>query len=279
MARDFNGSTDRIDYSSISLAPETTGLSVSCWIQWGTIEDAIYINNLESSGTIIHGLITVNIAGQDRLVPVVGASTTQYQHYSNSNLTTLFSTGTWYHILWTISSNPTDENDLKCYIDGSEMAYGGGQGSGDIIATDAVVLGGRTAVDDRNFDGVIAETGVWLDELSLADAEQLASGASPLMVNPSALSFYAPLSGGYQDVVGGSAGVLDGTSAFAHPRIMRPSPFAPIPSPAKGKIWVNDAASWDAGAVQQTHPGTGWTDTSPLQQMHCWQMTSSRLQS
>ncbi len=33
--------------------------------------------------------------------------------------------------------------------------------------------------------------------------------------------------------------------------------------PAQGKVWVNDAATWDAGAVEQDYPGeANWSDTS-----------------
>jgi hypothetical protein len=130
---------------------------------------------------------------------------------------------------------------------------------------DVLTIGGRNAApDDGLFDGKLAEIGIWDTELTTAEAFILSKGVSPLLVRPGNLVAYYPFVGGTLNDRAASNALTDTgtTTAAAHSPAMRPAPFAPTPSPAKGKIWVNDAASWDAGAVQQTHPGTGWTDTS-----------------
>ena len=118
-------------------------------------------------------------------------------------------------------------------------------------------------------DGYIAEVAMWDVELTQAEVERLAAGLSPLFIRPASLVYYAPMrdwaSNNYPAVVNPSSIALAPledapSSAEIHPPIIYPSNNV-LQFPARGKIWVNDAATKDGGEVLQTHPGTGWTDT------------------
>lgn len=77
-------------------------------------------------------------------------------------------------------------------------------------------------------NGTIAEVGIWNVALAAADWAALGGtpAASPLMVRPDALIFYAPLIGSFSpeiDEVGRNEMTVTGASQVAHPRIIYPT--------------------------------------------------------
>jgi hypothetical protein len=231
MARDFDGSTDRIDYASISTDAESNGHSMSMWVKPDSLAANQYFTNCEASGAPKQVIFIFNITGQDRLIASHISSGDQYLFNPTGTIVSdVLTIGAWSHILYTMPSNPDTTSRLqRMWIDGveetSSVVY---SGTGDPNTTDAISLAGRTSTDDRNFNGKLAEVAQWNTELGDAEAAQLSSGVSPLLVRPDNLGYYAPLDGGYHDYVGGSAGTLDGTTASPHPPIIRPAQFTPV---------------------------------------------------
>lgn len=77
------------------------------------------------------------------------------------------------------------------------------------------------------FNGRIAEAGIWDVVLTTGEIAQLAAGCSPLLIRPSALVSYVPISGAADpelDWMGGGGFTLSGTAAKAAgpPRIIMP---------------------------------------------------------
>jgi hypothetical protein len=72
---------------------------------------------------------------------------------------------------------------------------------------DTLALGVLRDLSPNEFySGKAAELAVWNVALAQAQVEMLAEGLSPLLVNPGALVFYAPLVSNFNDIVGGLAG-------------------------------------------------------------------------
>ena len=281
MAYDFDGSTDALitTLNARSTSPFYGGGSLSWWMYLDTFGGGGGFGNIfnHSDATQTHqhdnawGVYLRDT--NDSLLffyqydATYNSKVRQYESATNS-----ITTGSWIHVLIAYDANETaaSEDAPSVWIDGAadtptaETALGSdGTALNFAGKSDGFLIGNEGYQQARAFDGRLAEVAFWDAELTLQDAQALASGISPLAVRSSNLLNYFPLVNGLQDEVGGNtlsnaAGVPYG----AHPPVMRAAPIYTVPTPAKGKIWVNDAATWDAGAVQQTHPGTGWSATS-----------------
>ena len=75
------------------------------------------------------------------------------------------------------------------------------------------------------WDGPVAEIGIWTSALSAADFAALHKGVSPLLIQPQSLAIYIPMIGKYSpeiDIVGGLSGTITGTIAtLSHPLVIR----------------------------------------------------------
>lgn len=79
---------------------------------------------------------------------------------------------------------------------------------------------GTRISDNDNFDGDIAEVGVWNVALTAAEIASLADGMTCDKVRPQSLVFYAPLVRDLQDVRGGLTITNTNTATVAnHPRV------------------------------------------------------------
>jgi len=77
-----------------------------------------------------------------------------------------------------------------------------------------------SASGSTNFDGDLAEVGVWTTDLTLGEVTSLAKGMACNLVRPSSLSFYAPLIRDLTDIRGGVAITNFGSVPVApHPRV------------------------------------------------------------
>ena len=66
----------------------------------------------------------------------------------------------------------------------------------------------------------VAEAAIWTAALTASDILSLSQGASPALVRPASLAFYAPLIRDLQDLRGGLAITNDnGATVADHPRI------------------------------------------------------------
>lgn len=211
MARDFNGTTDRIDYGS---AFDTTGqaLTVAGWIWTDEITPAtskFIWNSAISSG---------------------GSGTVFFQNQSLQSLgfTRVYSSGTskLYTSAWTISTATWTHVAVTCPGTASgavNFYYNGGvtpnttttNGSGtEATANSGFSLGGLVSADTRNWNGRMENMSVWNRVLSAAEILALARRAPPTYYG-NGLKFHARLVGADYTNVYDATGTLDGTTEVA----------------------------------------------------------------
>lgn len=215
MARDFNGSTERLqkDVAPITGPP----LSVSAWfdsdIDPGTPHRTMLsITDKDASGQFyklyIEGFGDRNVHWESRDV-TAGVATS----------TTFWSVGTWHHALGVEAS----ASDRRVYLDG------GGKGTDTTnktpVGLDHISVGRLgSSSPDNHFDGKLAEVGLWNVALTDDEAVSLASGVSPLRIRPGNLRGHWPIfgTGSPEPDFSPQANhlTLFGTSIADHPSVM-----------------------------------------------------------
>lgn len=218
MARSFNGSTDRIDYSNIQSVGVAQTIAFS--VIPGSISQFQYYFCVHTSGDSGIGmLIWVSNDGSNGNVT--------FQHVTSSiNIrritSTLLSVSTPYRILCTWDGGFTASN-IHIFIDGSEASYALSiNGTGTLADTaGSWSIGGRIYDDNRNFNGVFSNFGWWNRVLDQGEIDADSAGRSPL-TNRRGLKFAPPLIRHQRDPVSGQVGTLDGTTVANHPRTIFP---------------------------------------------------------
>ena len=155
--------------------------------------------------------------------------------------TSSLTTGAWVNIIVTYDAGATT-NDPAIYLNGVSQTItqlvGDPTGSVD-TNTDAYVIGARGNDAIRNFDGKEAEFAIWDRILTADEIAGISKGFSPLFFLRSLVS-YSPLIRNMVDLKNGA--ITDtGTTEFAHPRIIYPTPSqirrytkASTPPPSSG---------------------------------------------
>jgi hypothetical protein len=224
MARDFNGSTDRLDWANISNT--VSALTISSWVYVDTIGQLRYVfashNSANTGFAEIFGFGYVDSTHISLFMNAQGATALQ-RGSDTFNPSTI--AGAWHHILMTWDGGTTATN-AHLYLDGTELAYTTPINGATLTAGTGVwSLGGRIYDDNRNFDGKIAEFGVWNRVLSAGEIAALAAGATPGAYSTNLLHYYSALTDTTTAEIGGAAATADGTSySSAHPTITRLSP-------------------------------------------------------
>jgi hypothetical protein len=246
VARDFNGSTDRIDYPS---AFDTTGqaITISMWINADDDTpgaNAFLFNSAVVGGT--GGTVFYQVAGASTQLAFFRAGSLASLVHATTG--SLFTAGTWAHVLATHDGVMTTGSSAHIYVNATEPSYVLTEnGDTELTANSGFSLAGRTADDARNWDGKMAEVGVWNRVLSAAEIAALAK-AYPPNDFPYLLKFYAPLVRDAHNFRGG-ADTLDGTTVYQHPRIIRRMP----------RLWrPNPAAAAPASTGNHRVIGGGW---------------------
>lgn len=218
MARDFNGTTDRIDYT---LPFNTAGQATSyfCWAYFDVLQPTTnpdYIFQSTATGGVSSLLFDQEPNGAGRLQLQRITDGTTLNRISANNVIT---TGVWTHIGFTAAGNLT-ASDQDIFVSGVEVTYStstSGTGT-ERPAVDGFSLGGRPSDDARNFNGRIAWAAAWNRTLAAGEIAMLAAGMSPLIVH-NGLRMFAPLVGAPHDLCNPNSGTVDGTSIIAHPRV------------------------------------------------------------
>ena len=155
--RDFNGSTDRIDWSS---AGDLTGsaLTISAWINSdGFAGNSDYIFEIHQSGNTAIGM-------QFYL-----AATTNIYYQRGTGVTSVYRgvtaddfTGALTHVLVTHNGTLNDYTTIHIYVNGTEVTLAVTNQNGSSVAdpTGSWSVGGRIFDDSRNFDGKISQVAV-----------------------------------------------------------------------------------------------------------------------
>lgn len=222
MARDFDGSTDRIDFANIwnSAGQAQT---ISFWTYPGSVATNQYFWTSLGDGQVTGAVGT--FPGTGAVSFFVSTDNTNLSRRSDA---AQIATGSQQHILLTWDGSLTAAN-VHIYVGGTEVS--GYQtttdGVGNFDAADGEhSIGGRIADDLRNYDGRLAGFGWWNRVLGAGEIVSLAKGYSPRFI-PNGLQAAPDLLRSLIDPISGKVGTADGTTVIAHPRIIYPS-----------KIWV-----------------------------------------
>jgi len=149
--------------------------------------------------------------------------------YKLATYTTSPSADTWYALGATY-----DGTNLKAWLNGAVEATTAATALVTGLSVVPCAFSAIAGTSPKLEDGAIAEWAIWNDDLVAAEMEALADAASPLLIRPANLIFYAPL---VRDIVSwkGPALTSSATSVFDHPRVIYPS---------KGR-----SLRWTAGAT------------------------------
>src|SRR3990167_8038264 len=193
MARDFNGSTDRIDWASI-YTPGANPITVAAWVYFDTVTPATpqYIWHVGTNTNTPSFAMMTGTSGDIRVF-VSCATTSQVRPSANSTL----SISVWTHLLFTWDGTLTDATTIHIYKNGAEVSYATStNGVGAMLSTaGSWSIGGRISDDTRNLNGRIAEIATWNRVLVAGEIASLANAYSPLFI-PSGLKYYADLIAG-----------------------------------------------------------------------------------
>jgi hypothetical protein len=199
--------------------PGVYPLTFSFWVKPNSLVTNARMLTLQlstASSTLQQHALRVNSSGgvQCSIVNNVGGST--------ANTTNNMTVGVWQHIF---SAQP-DLNTMNAFLNGTGKASL--SGSLNPSAPDRLTVGATAgSTVTAPFDGLIAELGVWNVALDDSIAPILATGISPLLVQPNNLIAYWPFFGNNSpenNLKSNSAtmSIVGSLSKAAHPRIFMP---------------------------------------------------------
>lgn len=217
MARTFDSTTDRITFGTAAMP--TTG-SITLWFfpNWvdndGVSHEWFMAHAAEpspgsfrllkfSNGNFFGGWYT---AGVDHRVVLAHTSYT-------------VNSGAWNHLAltWNDTSNVT-----TAYLNGTSIGSFGTLVT--FTTTQTLTIGNSTAESggNLNFDGDIAEFGLYNADLTAGEVTALSKGFAPTLVRPQSLVNYLPL---LREVIAykGPAATDTTTAVAVHPRIIYPT--------------------------------------------------------
>jgi hypothetical protein len=142
---------------------------------------------------------------------------------SKNNATVPVSTATYTTNTWTYAAMVfTSDISRALYLNTSVVNNTSSIADATGTAFTSMAIGRRHVVGTtpQFFNGRIAEAGIWTAALTASDISSLSRGASPALVRPASLAFYAPLIRDLQDLQGGLVITNNnGATVVDHPRI------------------------------------------------------------
>lgn len=244
MARDFDGSTDRIDYAN-PYNCNGNPFTMAAWCNADAIPtDLRYIMNVHVSGDTSYGvgLCFDYVDATNTRLNFFFQGGTNLARISGSIATATLVSG-WHHYAVTHDGSATAAS-CQIYHNGVEVASYNNTNNGATLldTTGSLSLGGRIYDDNRNLDGQEAEAALWNRQLSVSEIASLSKRYAPSFLK-SGLIFYAPLGGfgNIKDDVYGKTGTLDGTTVVDHPPMIYPYSPTTLMTPAASAGWANIA--------------------------------------
>ena len=208
-SRSFNGTTDRIDWTSVANLTNSP-ITISAWVyNSGAGATSDYIINIHPTGDAAFGIVfylyDVNLVGfiRNGTQPYTWA-TGQFANWTNS----------WHHVLVT-HDGTYDYSKIHIYLDGIESVLYANQQNGSAESTMAGSwsVDGRKFDDIRNFNGRISQVGVWNRVLTSTEITNLAIGYAPSR-DQSGLQFYFPGNTSSLAATPGGTGTADGSTSI-----------------------------------------------------------------
>jgi hypothetical protein len=221
MARDFNGSTDRLDWANF-FNPQSQDISISMWVYadslTGPATFATVRTGVDSSESFALWLDSSN-----RFSLIRYNTLNAFYTMVEASGTNFPSTGSWFHLYAHNDYSETPTNGYVLTVDNSTLGttnYYGPTGT-ERSGSGKWSFGGLEYADTQNFDGKLAEVGVWNRILSTDERTMLSNGMAPTKINQSQLKFYSDFIGGQaeKNEIGVAISNADGTSQYSHPRI------------------------------------------------------------
>ena len=222
MARDFNGTSDRMDMANV-WDNSATNQTIAMWVFPDSVANNQYFfSGFDSGGTNLGGIILWTGANTDGRILLTGRLATS--DVLRGCVDDTLSITSWQHIAATWDGGIDAGTGIKIYHNGTECTYSDdsdGVGSGLAAMDGDHEIGGRHT-GARYYNGRIAELGHWDRELSATEIAQLAASYTPLFI-PNGLRIY-PLQGMIRNTphnyIGGETVTLNGTAVVEHPRII-----------------------------------------------------------
>jgi Concanavalin A-like lectin/glucanases superfamily len=203
-SRDFNGSSDRIDWANV-YNPAGQALSISFWVNPDAVTANQYMLCFGKSDNTSGILVSLNTVPNLQFLRTGGTSLSRY----GTNL----GAGSWQHVLITHTGAHNDYTTIHIYVSGAEITYSGGtNGATEAAITGLWAIGGRPSDDLRNFNGKVAQVGVWNRVLNSTEIANLTAGYTPDLAAASGLQFY--FKGNTSSLVAspGGTGTADGAT-------------------------------------------------------------------
>ena len=226
MARDFDGLTDKIEF--------TLADTVTYSIYASFIADQIGDNDFPRilgvpSGASDSHPLGLNLPVGQMFVSLRHSWTTLHGQWRTPIDSIVLDTQ---HRVCATYDGGDAGNDAILYLDGTSPTItriATPSGTRDSIGGTATL--GNTTGQTRTLDGVLAEFGWWNRVLSAGEGLALTNGYSPKFF-PRGLVHYVRMIRGVIDEVGGAAMTITGTTVVPHPRTIYPAPTRIIHVPA-----------------------------------------------
>ena len=204
---DFNGTNETISCGVINELVSATNFSLSGWFYFDSVANNKTLYSYGgATGTNQYSMTIQTFASGNLIFVIANATTDAGSNYIQTNLASVLTTSTWYHIVCTYDGSQAGNTDkAKIYINGTEVAYAAGGGT--IPATTSASTGpfniGQWELGGSNrfFDGEIGQVSVYGSTLTPTQITALYNSGTP--VNPMALT---PLPVAYYPLGGGSIG-------------------------------------------------------------------------
>lgn len=216
MARDFNGSTQYIQYGN-AWNPNGSAATWAGWVWFDSVTAATrVIFSIGASGSTSSWAVLTTSTGAGRIqLQRVTSSTSMICRSVSSTV----SAGAWLHLAATTASLTGTDNHL--YLNGVEVSYDSrSNGTGTENEHTGNYTLGANATPTPSFDGRLAHPGLWDRVLSADEIAGLAAGYTPDHY-PRGLRFGPDLIGPVRDSWGGQAGTIGGSAPLVeHPRMI-----------------------------------------------------------
>ena len=188
---DFDGTADYIDCGVNSSLVSVTNFSLSGWFYFDSVANNKTLYSYGgNTGTNQYSMTIQTHASGNLIFVIANATTDAGSNYIQTNLASVLTTSTWYHIVCTYDGSQAGNTDkAKIYINGTEAAYAAGAGT--IPATTSASTGtfniGRWEGIGRYFNGKITEVSIFNYALTSANITSI-YGTGSAIGNPMSLS-------------------------------------------------------------------------------------------
>lgn len=215
-------SNSRVEYVS-GITGTGYPMTIACWCYctngiFGSSSTPTYMNLISvsnstkaTSHSIMFGAANINANTRVRAASSVNSGTPATATPATGRLA-----NTWVHVVGVFRSNSVTPH-RSCYVNGGTKTNNSTARS----TTNLVdfVAGATGGLLTREFEGYLAEVGIWNKTLTDDDALALSRGAKPTMVQPEYLVHYVPFIQNTNDIVFGQGPKLvqGATASSPHP--------------------------------------------------------------